>query len=344
MKKLITTTFAILSVTLMLQAQKTYTFDAAPNEIKAYAGDLADGSVIEDMSFAWNSSVACFPGTESKFFNGNQVFYVTTIPAYSEMTITVIPTDKNDNMSIYAYETGMSDMSMPPNVKTCVSCESERKWDYPKVGKTQDHTRSVYLNAVQNPYRVVIAVVGAEGLKAGKFTLQVDLKTRVDQNLPQDKVTAKSVEVTANAANEFKGNLSEGVFIHDLSWASTSSMACFPGTQNTKFTGKHVLYEMIVPENAEITITVIPDDKKANFSIYAIQTGVNGTELPPNVTRCIACEAEHKWDYPKVNRTQDHTRSVYLNSVGGQYRIVVGICGADKLAEGGFTLKVDIKQ
>ena len=42
MKKLITTTFAILSVTLMLQAQKTYTFDAAPNEIKAYAGDLAE--------------------------------------------------------------------------------------------------------------------------------------------------------------------------------------------------------------------------------------------------------------------------------------------------------------
>jgi hypothetical protein len=326
-----------------ISAQKTYTFPATPNEVKTYTGDLAEGSIIADMSFAWNSSVACFPGTELQYFTGNQVFYVTTIPAHSEMTITVIPENKEDNMSIYAYEVGENNKSMPPDLTSCVACESERKWDRPKVGKTQDHTRSVYLNAVQNPYRVVIAVVGAEGLKTGKFTLKVDLKSEVPDNTPQDPVTSKTIEVKANSANEFRGDLSEGVFIRDLSWAETSSMACFPGTQNTKFRGKHVLYTTVVPENMDITITVIPDDKNANFSIYAIQTGLTATALPPDISSCIACEAEFKWDYPKVNRTQDHTRFVNLNSLGGQYRIVVGVCGADKLETGGFTLKFDIK-
>jgi hypothetical protein len=326
-----------------LFAQKTFTFDAAPNEVKAYTGDLSEGSVIGDMSFAWSSSNACFPETEKTYYSGNQIFYITTIPAYSEMTVTVIPDNKNDNMSIYGYQTGLNDNTMPPDLRSCVTCESQRKWDRPHAGQTQDHTRSIFFNAIQNSYRIVIAVVGADGLKTGKFKIQVDLKTRVENNLPQDPVKAKTVTVNTGVT-EFTGNLSEGVFIHDLSWASTSSMACFPGTQNSKFTGKHVLFSTTVPENAEITITVIPDDKNANFSIYAIQTGLSATALPPDITTCISCEAEHKWDYQKVNRTQDHTRYVELNSVGGQYRVVVGVVGADKLDKGGFTLKFDIKQ
>lgn len=340
------TTFILIALLIAFVgstfAQKTYTFPASPNKVTAYAGDIADGSVISDLSWAWNSSVACFPGTEAEFFNGNQIFYITSIPPFSEMTITVIPSDKNDNMSIYAYQVGENNNSMPPNLTSCLTCESERKWDRPKVGRTQDHTRSVYLNALQDPWKVVIAVVGANGLKTGKFTLQVDLKTSMEDTNTQQAVTAKTIQVEANKPNSFIGDLKDGVFIYDLSWASTSSMACFPGTQNLKFNGKHVLFVTTVPENAEITISVIPDDKSANFSIYAIQTGLNVTELPPNVTQCIACEAEHKWDYQKVGKTQDHTRSVYLNSLGGEYRIAIGVCGANKLETGGFTLKIDV--
>jgi hypothetical protein len=65
---------------------------------------------------------------------------------------------------------------MVPELTSCVSCEADHKWDYPKKGKTQDHTRSVYLNAATNPYRVVIGVAGAEGLVKGTFVLDVALK------------------------------------------------------------------------------------------------------------------------------------------------------------------------
>ena len=76
-------------------------------------------------------------------------------------------------MSIYAYMDGTNSKSFPPNLPSCVSCEAEHKWDYPKRGKTQDHLRTVYLNAVNNPYRVVIGIVGAEGLTNGSFILKI---------------------------------------------------------------------------------------------------------------------------------------------------------------------------
>jgi hypothetical protein len=68
---------------------------------------------------------------------------------------------------------GTTNTVMVPELSSCVTCEAEHKWDYPKKGKTQDHTRSVYLNALNNPYRVVIGVAGAEGLATGTFKLQV---------------------------------------------------------------------------------------------------------------------------------------------------------------------------
>lgn len=89
------------------------------------------------------------------------------------MSITVIPQNTNHNMSIYAYMTGMNNTAMVPNLNSCITCEAEHKWDYPKRGKTQDHTRRVYLNSVNRAYRVVIGVAGAGNLKSGDFILQI---------------------------------------------------------------------------------------------------------------------------------------------------------------------------
>ena len=91
------------------------------------------------------------------------------------MTITLIPDDKRANMSLYAYSTG-SHSSMVPKLSSCVSCEADHKWDYPKRGKTQDHKRSVYLNAINNPYKVIIGVAGANGLTKGSFIIQIELE------------------------------------------------------------------------------------------------------------------------------------------------------------------------
>ena len=150
-----------------------YTAKSEKGKTLSYKGDLADGVKIHDLSWASTSSNACFPATQNHKFRGNHIIYITEIPKYSKMEITVVPDDKNANMSIYAYTVGTSSNAMVPNLSSCVSCEAEHKWDYPKKGKTQDHTRTVYLNAVNNPYKVVIGVAGADGLTKGSFILKI---------------------------------------------------------------------------------------------------------------------------------------------------------------------------
>ena len=328
-------------LTIPAFSQKTWTFEPLANKSVQYKGDLAEGAVISDLSWASTSSMACWPATENTYFTGNHVFYVTSIPPHAELTLTVIPDDPNQNMSIYGYQVGLNNTLMPPDIATCVACESERKWDRPKTGRTQDHTRSIYFNSTTDSYRIVIGVAGANGLKTGKFKLKVVLKADVPSNEIQQEVVTKKITLTGNTTT-IKGNLSEGVIMNDLSWASTSSMACWPATQNLKFNGNHVLYETETPTNMDIKVTVIPDNTSANFSIYTIQTGTGKSELPPDIGSCSACEAEHKWDYPKRNKTQDHTRFVEINSFQGPWRLVIGVVGADKLTTGGYTLKIEM--
>jgi hypothetical protein len=85
----------------------------------------------------------------------------------------------------------------------------------------------------------------------------------------------------------------------DLSWASRSSTACFPGTQNKKFTGKHVIHGFTIPPYSEVTVKLIPKDKSKNFSLYGYQVGSTSYPVVPNLSSCVSCEADHKWDYPK---------------------------------------------
>jgi hypothetical protein len=152
---------------------KMYTAKSEKGKALAYKGDLADGVKIHDLSWASNSSVACFPATQNKKFRGNHIIYITEIPKYSKMDITVIPDNPKHNMSLYAYMVGTNSTAMVPNLSSCVTCEADHKWDYPKKGKTQDHRRSVHLNAINNPYKVVIGVAGADGLTEGSFIIQI---------------------------------------------------------------------------------------------------------------------------------------------------------------------------
>lgn len=151
-----------------------------PNSTIEVEGNLADGTAMTDLSWAWNSSNACFPETQKAKFTGHHVLYYIDLPSYTEMEITVIPSDKKANFSLYAYEVGQVDESNTvPTLPGCVRCEADHKWDRPRRGKTQDHTRTVEnILALRNPYQVVIGVVGAKGLKEGGFTLQITTKRR----------------------------------------------------------------------------------------------------------------------------------------------------------------------
>jgi hypothetical protein len=181
MKALLFSLFFFYFVGTMSAQQPTvYTIESQPNATVEVSGDLADGMIMEDLSWAWSSQNACFPATQSQKFTGNHVLYLTQLPSYSEMEVTVIPDDPNADFSIYAYQTGTgADFPVVPNLYSCVRCEADHKWDYKYRGKTQDHTRTVRnLTAIANPYQVVIGVVGSQGLQSGGYTLQITMKSR----------------------------------------------------------------------------------------------------------------------------------------------------------------------
>jgi len=311
------------------------------NSTVTYQGNLTDGQQISNLKWAANSSVACFPATQNQKFSGNHVFYSTTIPKRSEMFIKVIPKDKKQNFSLYAYEVGLNNEVIPPKLNSCITCEADHKWDYKHRGETQDHTRKVRLNAINNPYKVVISVVGAEGLTEGGFTL--DIKLNGGENIPTftPKIEVNKIETTSSV-NTIKGKLEKGDFIGDLSWAANSNVACFPATQNQKFSGKHVLYEVQLPKQSELTITVTPKDKNKNFSLYAYSVGTTTNAVVPKLSSCVTCEADYKWDYKRRGKTQDHTRSVALMALNNPYKVYVGVAGAEKLENGDFELKIEI--
>ncbi len=139
------------------------------------------------------------------------------------------------------------------------------------------------------------------------------------------------------------GSLEQGVAMPDLTWASRSTTACFPATQNLKFNGQHVLYATVLPVRSILTIKVIPDDPAVNMSIYAYSIGIDNYSVVPALGSCVSCEAEHKWDRPRRGKTQDHTRAVQLDAVGAPYNVVVGVAGANGLATGSFKLEFTLE-
>ncbi|MEZ4858941.1 MAG: hypothetical protein R2781_09040 [Flavobacteriaceae bacterium] len=156
--------------------------------------------------------------------------------------------------------------------------------------------------------------------------------------------TVTEIEVIPNELVEVTGNLSEGSPMEDLSWAWQSNVACFPATQYHKFTGNHVLYTGIIPTHTELVIKVIPKDENTNLSVYAYEVGVNNTDLPPKLYSCVRCEVDHKWDRNWKGKTQDHTRNVKdILALGRSYRFVIGVVGAEELAEGEYTLQITTK-
>lgn len=316
--------------------------DAKPNEISHASGDLAKGQKVEDLSWASYSSVACFPATQNSKFTGNHVFHAFQIPKYAEVTITLTPTDKNANFSLYGYQVGTNNFTVVPDLTSCVSCEADHQWDRPKAGQTQDHTRSIRFTSTTSSYNIFIGVAGAEGLSTGEYTLTIDLKARIEDTEAQAPLTVYNIKVESGKTLTYEGDLAKGCKVRDLSWAANSAVACFPATQNTKFNGNHIFFVTEIPKYSDMTITVIPDDKNANMSIYAYMVSTTNTVMVPELSSCVTCEAEHQWDYPKKGKTQDHTRSVYLNALNNPYRVVIGVAGADGLATGTFKLDVTV--
>ncbi|MEL6660322.1 MAG: hypothetical protein AAFY48_13175 [Bacteroidota bacterium] len=161
-------------------AQEITYLELVPNQTVEFSGDIENGQVIPDLSWAWNSSVACFPETVASKFRGNHVLYMIDIPRYSEMEIKLIPEDESADYSLYAYQAGyITAENTVPNLQRCIRCEADYSSDYRYAGRTQDHTRTVRdILAINNPYQALIVVVGPPGVESGAYKLQIHMKSR----------------------------------------------------------------------------------------------------------------------------------------------------------------------
>ena len=147
------------------------------------SGNINEGKKIA-LGWAERSSVACFPGTRFEMFNGNHVFYRITLPAASEINITVEPKD-GKSINLYALRQGVAAnaQTVPPDVTSAISCEAS----YPiyanlpggRTVKNKDSgIRKVSFISVRSPYSILIGIAGARGLTEGDYKMKVEIKSR----------------------------------------------------------------------------------------------------------------------------------------------------------------------
>ncbi len=137
------------------------------------SGNLNTGACT-NLGWADNSSVACFPATESDMFDGNHVYFALAEPMgpNSTLNISATPNSSATDLSLYAFMIGANQCFVPPNVGAVVSCEaSHASFNRTNPGEAES---VVLTNPTGNSYNVVIGVAGASETTTGAFTLSVE--------------------------------------------------------------------------------------------------------------------------------------------------------------------------
>ena len=162
----------LLCTSARAQTMEPLTLEARPGETLTYDHRLNDGAPFPSLDWAWSAQNACFVEPRAPFFTGNKVFFRTEIPTYSTMVIRLTPKDKRQNMSLLAYSGGHG--ALPPELYSCVSCEADFQQERQNISRPKNsHRRQVELRAVNRSYPITIAVVGANGLTEGDFTVEI---------------------------------------------------------------------------------------------------------------------------------------------------------------------------
>ena len=302
-----------------------------PNSSTAVRGNIMEGGSVSSLRWAERSSVACFPGTQFQSFQGNHLLYVTEIPPHSIMQIEMQPAADVD-LNLYAYQGG-GQIQLPPDVTSVVSCEASYNFGRPNPGEKQQ----VRLNAVGNGYTVVIGVAGPAGVTAGDFTLSINLQTREEEAPLVGTPSVQDVRSVSGETVSIEGDLESGQHIPLRGWADSSQVACFPATQNDKYSGNHVLYRTQLPANSTIKITVTPDSD-VDVSLYALRLAHGDTEtIPPNVHSAV-CESS--LNYQGSDPGKPH--SVNFLTIRSPYTILIGVAGSQGLESGAFKLEIEV--
>lgn len=156
-----------------------------------------------------------------------------------------------------------------------------------------------------------------------------------DNNIDQND----DLTILPNGSQTFTGNLSNGEIVSDLSWAWNSSMACFVETVKDQYKGNHVFYQVDLPVNSTMDIYLTPNSSSSQIALYGFSKGANSTDIPPNVTSSVSCEA----DPSNSNGATTGNRHIYFNAINNPYSVIIGVAGAEGVLSGGFEIEIVIE-
>lgn len=148
---------------------------SAASNTTTISGDLSDGEIMDDLTWAANSSVACFPATRFIEFQGNQLYYQVDIPQGKELVVTVTPTGERKRINVYGYIN--FDGSNTPPVQSVTSCEAgyELYVGDPNLSAPGEPQDISFSQAVNRGFTVFVCVSGAKDVTSGTFDLKFEL-------------------------------------------------------------------------------------------------------------------------------------------------------------------------
>jgi hypothetical protein len=138
-----------------------------------------------------------------------------------------------------------------------------------------------------------------------------------------------------------EGNLSTGKIITDLSWASSSSNACFTGLQFKQYMGNLVFFGTKLNPGELLKVYATPDNPVEEISLYGYMLGENEIQMVPNLSQCITCEADYKRNRPMKGKTLTHVREMeFRNPTKNTYNIIIGVSAPKGVADRKFSLMI----
>jgi hypothetical protein len=324
-----------------------------PNSAIKFSGTLEDGEKVCPLDWAWSSGFACFPETEKVQFEGNHVFYAfdKPVPPKSVLNITVTP-EPGVDVNIYGVSQGTTGFYTPPFYTTGAQCEASYHLDLEDNPNPGEKQSIQFQNPGNNPYNIFFAIAGygPDGTKGG-YTVEANLVAADPVNCPVPNGAptvwpAGVQQVTlSDGAAKIPGNLTSGKKLCTLDWADNSSIACFPGTENTHFTGNHVFYALKdgVPPKSKVTVKVTPAPG-VDVNVYGYWNGTDDFYTPPFLPGVGACEAS----YPLAVGTPANPGEVetitFQNPGNNPYNYFFAVAGHDGLTSGAYTVDVTVEQ
>jgi len=134
-----------------------------------WTGNLRDG---EDIPIQWadDGAMACWPGNENVNFNGFHIAYEHTQPIDTHLYIRMTP-EKDVDLNLYTIVLNNADQGIwPPEIFGAITCDAS--YDAPG-DNNPGVSEALFQFGWTVPYRVVIAVAGANHTEEGEFKIEV---------------------------------------------------------------------------------------------------------------------------------------------------------------------------